>query len=574
MKKYLFLSAIAALGLMTSCSEENEILEANGTYNNSVVFITAPKGCTRSAETITSIDKFTVSGITADGSEYFTDTEFTYDNSKSVFTSNTPYYWPTTGTLSFYAISDPGMKTLAEGNVPQYSYTNWAGEKDLVSATVLAGQKTIPYKLTFQHLLSQVSISAEAVDKTEALTYKLTSVEMTAPCDGRYNFATSTGGTGTWAITNGLFRTYSFDAACPLTFAQNGSVTSGSTYWNILPVTDGVIKFKISYQVFKNGQLIADFTGENAKTCDIQNPSLQSGKRYVYNFLLNRGTDSVITFTTTIKGWTNGGTSNESPVVPLKSFTISPTDCWMNVGDTRQAQVTSFTPTSAECSVAWSSDNESVATINASTGLITAVASGVANIKATASNGLVKTCKVRVASYETDANGYQYVDVGIPNGTKWAAMNIGATSITDNGLYFQWGDKVGYKPSQKHTFTNSGYTAPSAITDENDVAKIYMGSEWRMPTSGDLGTLKMHTNYYYTAINGKNGWVFESKTDPSKFVFLPFSGAIAGQELVNDNLQGLYYTSTRVYYIALLDKSAAVQTTSGWQGYTVRAVRN
>ena len=35
---------------------------------------------------------------------------------------------------------------------------------------------------------------------------------------------------------------------------------------------------------------------------------------------------------------------------------------------------------------------------------------------------------------------------------KWATMNIGATSITDNGEYFMWGEVVGHKPNG-NTFT-------------------------------------------------------------------------------------------------------------------------
>ena len=40
---------------------------------------------------------------------------------------------------------------------------------------------------------------------------------------------------------------------------------------------------------------------------------------------------------------------------------------------------------------------------------------------------------------------HDYVEIG---GIKWATMNIGANSITDKGLYFQWGDINGYTASQ------------------------------------------------------------------------------------------------------------------------------
>ena len=33
-------------------------------------------------------------------------------------------------------------------------------------------------------------------------------------------------------------------------------------------------------------------------------------------------------------------------------------------------------------------------------------------------------------------NGFEYVDLGLPSGTKWARCNVGADKETDCGLYF------------------------------------------------------------------------------------------------------------------------------------------
>ena len=45
-------------------------------------------------------------------------------------------------------------------------------------------------------------------------------------------------------------------------------------------------------------------------------------------------------------------------------------------------------------------------------------------------------------------NGYDYVDLELPSGTKWATMNVGASKASDVGLYFQWGDTSGYTADQ------------------------------------------------------------------------------------------------------------------------------
>ena len=42
--------------------------------------------------------------------------------------------------------------------------------------------------------------------------------------------------------------------------------------------------------------------------------------------------------------------------------------------------------------------------------------------------------------YIPNANGHEYVDLGLPSGTLWATMNVGATSAVDYGYYFCWGE--------------------------------------------------------------------------------------------------------------------------------------
>ena len=52
---------------------------------------------------------------------------------------------------------------------------------------------------------------------------------------------------------------------------------------------------------------------------------------------------------------------------------------------------------------------------------------------------------------------HEYVDLGFPNGTLWATMNVGANSETDYGLYFQWGDTQGYTAEQVGSGENQKY---------------------------------------------------------------------------------------------------------------------
>ena len=325
MKKILFLSALA-LGFMTSCSNDDDML-TNGAASsidaNSIVFSTGDKSvATRAGVTITSLNKFTVDAVTADKKSYFSSVDFTFNGAKSVFESATPYYWPTEGTLSFFAISDPGTKTVNADAVPSFTYNDWAAEKDLVATSAIAGQKMAPFHLGFYHATSQIRVTAEAADKSQALTYKLVSVRMTTPATGTLAFSNVNGERATWSIVNNKTKTYSYDSALPISFTNTGKANPSTVYWNILPVKDGTITFEIEYQVIQNGRVIADFTGEDKKVCEVKNPNLEMGKKYNYNFKLPVDASStIITFTTSVYSWQNGiDSSIDVPNTPTMQY--------------------------------------------------------------------------------------------------------------------------------------------------------------------------------------------------------------------------------------------------------------
>ena len=89
----------------------------------------------------------------------------------------------------------------------------------------------------------------------------------------------------------------------------------------------------------------------------------------------------------------------ESTAVPVTSITLNKSATEIDVGQTETLSVTAVTPDDAtNKTVTWSSDNIAVATVNATTGEVTAVAEGTANIIATANDGsgATATCAVTV----------------------------------------------------------------------------------------------------------------------------------------------------------------------------------
>lgn len=528
MKKILFLSALA-LGLMTSCSEDDLISSSPGIDSNTIAFATnSHKAMTRSGETITSLDEFVVSAVNNDGISFFSNEKFVYDQSYEVFKSATAHYWPAVGSLNFYAINETGVHSAGDNNSPRYTYHNWGAEKDLVAATVIAGSKQVPYPLTFKHLTSQIYVSAEAENKVEDLTYKLVSVKMTTPSDGTYSFATQTGGVGTWEIDNSSTSEYSYNKALPLTFMKNGQIELSSLYWNILPVKDGTLQFKVEYQVIQHGKVISDLTGNNAKTCIIENPNLIPGKRYIYNFVLARQTNDEITFTVSMVDWDEEIRKDLNPATLPNVITLSHTKVVVEQKSKKLLYVASVIPAEASKDVTWSSADPDIATVDAETGEVKGINVGTTTITATTPNGITKSCEVEVVEHDS-YNGHDFVDLGLPSGLKWASMNVGATSVEEAGYYFAWGETEGHCLNKvlDYRFCSNNYSMSEWTGNldlEHDAARANMGGDWRMPSYADINELSQYTNHTTDYVNGVIGVRYTSRKNPDNSIFMPETG--------------------------------------------------
>ena len=158
-------------------------------------------------------------------------------------------------------------------------------------------------------------------------------------------------------------------------------------------------------------------------------------------------------------------------------------------------------------------------------------------------------------------NGHDYVDLGLPSGTLWATMNVGASKPSDYGLYFQWGDTKGYTKEQiekekqfdwaNYKFSIHGsstnfskYTTLGETLDlEDDAAHANMGGSWRMPTPTQFSELLSNTTNTWTTQDGVNGRLFTSKTDTSKTIFFPAAGGAWGGSLDGSGGDGYYWSS-------------------------------
>ena len=419
--KKLFLMAILATGTlaMSSCSNEDELASSGQVSTldpNVVAFRTnGQKGMTRSGATVTSLTTFNVWSSTADGNAYIgaldgSGEAFTYDALSEVFKSDVNHYWPSVGTLNFFASNVfTQMDGYHSDQTPHdavVEYTN-DGSKDIVCATVRTGTKTIPYPLLFHHVLSQVKVTAEAKDKTQDLQYRIVGITMTTQDDGKYHYATSTAGIGTWELNDEeSTRAYAFGANMPSVFEKDGRFAS-TDYWNVLPCVNDIV-FSIQYQVIQNGVVISDFTGANAKTVTVSSPGLLSEKKYTYNFKLGIDNDDVITLDPGISDW-----DDEDPIdldVPLDlSFSLTPKKMNFTVLRSTQDLTATVYPLTVSQDVTFSSNDPKIATVS-SDGIVTAYCDGVCKVTATSvlDPTLKDTCSVTVTPPRTATKGGCY----------------------------------------------------------------------------------------------------------------------------------------------------------------------
>ena len=213
--------------------------------------------------------------------------------------------------------------------------------------------------------------------------------------------------------------------------------------------------------------------------------------------------------------------------------------------------------------------------------------------------------------------GVEAVDLGLPSGTKWANMNVGATAQNEYGLFFAWGETRGYSSadtSDGRSFDWASYKwmaegksswmnitkyqiadneteadwydtnyrfigdGKATLDLEDDAARANWGGDWRMPTYDEIKELVDNTTSEWTTLKGVQGRKFTSKTNGNS-IFLPAAGYRGGSSLVYQSSYGVYWSSSvgpsRSGYARYLDFSSGHAGTSDdgrVYGFSVRPV--
>ena len=173
----------------------------------------------------------------------------------------------------------------------------------------------------------------------------------------------------------------------------------------------------------------------------------------------------------------------------------------------------------------------------------------------------------------------EVVDLGLS--VKWASCNLGASTPTEFGGYYAWGET-----STKDEYTEDTYTyydkSTNRYTDigseiggtSYDAATVNLGKGWRMPSVGHLKELMM-CKHEWTQVDGVNGYLF---TGPNgNTLFLPAAGNKADIYSHYQNNRLLYWSATRVkdnraYYLNYEGTSLSVMTMPYYYGFSIRPI--
>lgn len=168
-------------------------------------------------------------------------------------------------------------------------------------------------------------------------------------------------------------------------------------------------------------------------------------------------------------------------------------------------------------------------------------------------------------------NPNQYIDLELPSGTKWAAINVNATSETDYGAYYKYGK--GATSGATNTQYYGGTEDPLAASA--DTATKVWGGAWHMPTKAQFEELTANTTNEWTTINGVNGAKFTAQN--GKYVFFPAAGNCNKGTMSNVGTWCYYWGSTpsgsqNAYYLSTGSDYTGVGSYYRYAGYPVRPV--
>lgn len=187
-------------------------------------------------------------------------------------------------------------------------------------------------------------------------------------------------------------------------------------------------------------------------------------------------------------------------------------------------------------------------------------------------------------------SNYSYTDLGLPSGTVWATMNLGASKPEDFGDYYAWGEvetksdftwsnyKYGYDEDHQTKYNRTD--GKTILDDEDDAAIVIWGSGWHIPDEEQFQELLSNTTVE-KVYSGIKGIRFTGSNGNS--IFLPASYVYNGYYSCcywSKNLNvGDYYDGAMIFNSESINASSSnincnITSRSRYAGLSIRPVLN
>ena len=279
---------------------------------------------------------------------------------------------------------------------------------------------------------------------------------------------------------------------------------------------------------------------------------------------------------------------NGSPSMPNNNryfgFTIRPVISGLELSTTGSLTIfegnsKTITIKSGSGSYDYSVDNDGIVSVSVSGSTITINALKIGDVNFTVTDtegGQQANIIVNVRAVP------KVIDLGLPSGTKWANVNVGANSPEEYGDYYAWGEtevKSKYNASTYHYYKNSSYVDVDYDIrgSEYDVAHVKWGGSWMMPSSTQMNELIDNCTSEWTTVNGVYGQKFTSKINGNS-IFLPAVGYCeSGVSSIGN--YGYYWScsskapdSSGAYSLGIKNNSTTMDHYYRYYGFAVRPV--
>lgn len=282
---------LSALVLAASCGRESADVRPYGEDSRREIRFgagIATKAFASAAVDNLKSDGFNALCIVSNGVQMFDD-PVVWDASRNLFTPSTQtYYYPNSGSLSFYASYPPSYKAMQSGNSVTLSYVHDSSTDLLAARAEGVTAQDNPVALEMNHILSLLHFKAAGRDI--GVTYRVTRLAVTVPSKGVYDYAS-----GLWSV-EGTEESLCFSGSVTL----EGTAAIGIPL-SVLPCKAAI---RVDWETWQGDVKTAEYS--RVVTMD---ESLAPGEECTVTLRLSNDKSQPMEFTLNITPWT--GTDKE-----------------------------------------------------------------------------------------------------------------------------------------------------------------------------------------------------------------------------------------------------------------------